>query len=74
MFVPVILGSNKTTISVTTGQNDYYPLYASIGNVRNNVCRAHRNAVAVVGFFAMPKSKCSLILYSTVLTSRTATK
>ncbi|KAG2039892.1 hypothetical protein BDR03DRAFT_932956 [Suillus americanus] len=55
-FVPVILGSDKTTVSVATGQNDYYPLYASIGNVRNNVRRAHRNAVAVVGFFAMPKS------------------
>jgi hypothetical protein len=73
-FVPVILGSDKTTVSVATGQNDYYPLYASIGNVRNNVRRAHRNAVAVVGFLAMPKSKCSLILYSIVLTSRTATK
>ncbi|KAG2076162.1 hypothetical protein BDR04DRAFT_1125739 [Suillus decipiens] len=56
-FVPVILGSNKTTVSVATGQNDYYPLYVSIGNVQNNVHRAHRNAVAVVGFFAMPKSK-----------------
>ncbi|KAG1856020.1 hypothetical protein DFJ58DRAFT_716121 [Suillus subalutaceus] len=55
-FVPVILGSDKTTVSVATGQNDYYPLYASIGNVQNNVRRAHRNAVAVVGFFAMPKT------------------
>ncbi|KAG2137011.1 hypothetical protein DEU56DRAFT_736982, partial [Suillus clintonianus] len=55
-FIPVILGSDKTTVSVATGQNDYYPLYASIGNVRNNVCRAHRNAVAVVGFLAMPKT------------------
>jgi hypothetical protein len=55
--VPVILGSDKTTVSVATGQNDYYPLYASIGNVRNNVRRAHRNAVAVIGFLAMPKSE-----------------
>ncbi|KAG2053883.1 hypothetical protein BDR06DRAFT_1051613 [Suillus hirtellus] len=55
-FVPVILGSDKTTVSVATGQNDYYPLYASIGNVWNNVHRAHRNAVAVVAFLAMPKT------------------
>ncbi|KAG2754832.1 hypothetical protein P692DRAFT_20720601 [Suillus brevipes Sb2] len=55
-FVPVILGSDKTTVSVATGQNDYYPLYASIGNVRNNVRRAHRGALAVVGFLAMPKT------------------
>ncbi|KAF8478783.1 hypothetical protein F5888DRAFT_1629604, partial [Russula emetica] len=28
MFAPVVLGSDKTTVSVTTGQNEYYPLYA----------------------------------------------
>ena len=37
MFMPVILGSDKTTVSVVTGDNEYYPLYASIGNVHNNV-------------------------------------
>ncbi|KAL6305520.1 hypothetical protein BKA93DRAFT_816905 [Sparassis latifolia] len=36
MFIPVILGSDKTTVSVATGQNEYYPLYLSIGNVFNN--------------------------------------
>ncbi|KAG1743668.1 uncharacterized protein EDB91DRAFT_1247159 [Suillus paluster] len=55
-FVPVILGSNKTTVSVATGANDYYPLYVSIGNVRNNVRCAHRDAVAIIGFLAMLKS------------------
>ncbi|KAG2109797.1 hypothetical protein BD769DRAFT_1630402 [Suillus cothurnatus] len=55
-FVPVILGSNKTTVSVATGQNNYYPLYVSIGSVRNNVCCAHHNVVAVIGFLAMPKT------------------
>lgn len=56
MFVPIILGSDKTTVSVATGQNDYYPLYLSIGNVHNNVRRAHRDAVVVIGFLAIPKS------------------
>jgi hypothetical protein len=55
MFVPIILGSDKTTVSVGTGHNEYYPLYASIGNVHNNVRRAHRNAVALIGFLAIPK-------------------
>lgn len=41
VFVPIILGSDKTTVSVATGQNEYYPLYASIGNVHNHVRRAH---------------------------------
>lgn len=55
-FVPIILGSDKTTVSVATGQNDFYPLYLSIGNVRNNMRRAHRNALVLIGFLAMPKS------------------
>ncbi|KAG1867264.1 hypothetical protein DFJ58DRAFT_714463 [Suillus subalutaceus] len=55
-FVPVILGSDKMTVSVATGANDYYPLYVSIGNVSNNVRRAHRDAVAIIGFLAMPKT------------------
>jgi hypothetical protein len=64
MFVPIILGSDKTTVSVATGHNEYYPLYVSIGNVHNSVRRAHRNAVALVGFLAMPKSPLSLIYFS----------
>jgi hypothetical protein len=57
MFVPIILGSDKTTVSVATGQNDYYPLYVSIGNIHNNVRRAHRNGVILLGFLAVAKSK-----------------
>ena len=59
MFVPVVLGSDKTTVSVATGQHDYWPLYLSIGNVHNHVRRAHRDAVAVIGFLAVPKSMSS---------------
>ncbi|KAI6115218.1 hypothetical protein EDD16DRAFT_1799844 [Pisolithus croceorrhizus] len=53
-FVPIILGSDKTTVSVATGQNDYYPLYLSIGNIRNKVRRAHRNGVILIAFLAIP--------------------
>jgi hypothetical protein len=63
MFVPIILGSDKTTVSVATGHNEYYPLYVSIGNVHNSMRRAHRNAVALVGFLAMPKSPLSLVYF-----------
>ncbi|EMD31631.1 hypothetical protein CERSUDRAFT_78076 [Gelatoporia subvermispora B] len=55
MLVPIILRSDKTTVSVATGQNEYHPVYASIGNVHNNVRRAHRNAMVVIGFLAIPK-------------------
>ncbi|KAG1882730.1 hypothetical protein F4604DRAFT_1577018 [Suillus subluteus] len=54
-FVPIILGSDKTTVSVGTGNNEYYPLYASIGNVHNNVRCAHRDALVIIGFLTIPK-------------------
>ncbi|KAG1897368.1 uncharacterized protein F5891DRAFT_1129955 [Suillus fuscotomentosus] len=55
-LVPIILGSDKTTISVGTGNNKYYPLYASISNVCNNVWRAHCDALVIIGFLAIPKT------------------
>ena len=56
MFVPIVMGSDKTTVSVATGHNEYWPLYASIGNVHNNIRRAHGNGLVLVGFLATPKS------------------
>jgi hypothetical protein len=55
MFVPIILGSDKTTVSVATGHTEYWPVYLSIGNVHNNVRRAHRNGLVLLGFLAIPK-------------------
>ncbi|KAF9218585.1 hypothetical protein BS17DRAFT_687640, partial [Gyrodon lividus] len=52
----IILGSDKTTVSVATGQNHYYPLYLSVGNVCNNVRHAHHNAVVLVSFLAIAKT------------------
>ncbi|KAI6008314.1 hypothetical protein F5J12DRAFT_905371 [Pisolithus orientalis] len=57
-LVPIILGSDKTTVSVATGQTDYYPLYLSIGNVCNTACCAHCDVVVLIGFLAMPKMFC----------------
>jgi hypothetical protein len=55
MLVTLILGSDKTTMSVATGQNDYYPLYLSIGNITNRVRWAHEDGVIAIGFLAIPK-------------------
>jgi len=46
---------------------DYYPLYLSIGNVRSTTRRAHSNAVVLVGFLAMRKSKQFRFYYSVLL-------
>ncbi|KAF7978992.1 hypothetical protein HWV62_44259 [Athelia sp. TMB] len=53
----VVLGADKTTVSVATGHVEYHPLYLSIGNVHNSVRRAHRNAVVPIGFLAIPKAR-----------------
>jgi hypothetical protein len=58
MFAPVILGSDKTTVSVATGQNDFYPLYLSLGNVHNCVRCVHCNAISLIAFLAIPKGEC----------------
>ena len=55
-FMPIILGSDKTTVSVGTGNNEYWLIYLSIGNIHNNVRRAHRNGVIVLGFLGILKS------------------
>ena len=57
MFVPIILGSDKTTVSVATGQVEYWPLYGSIGNIHNNVRRSHGAGLVLIGFLSIPKSK-----------------
>ncbi|KAG1886571.1 hypothetical protein F4604DRAFT_1877832 [Suillus subluteus] len=53
-FVPLIVGSDKTMVSVATGHTEYHPLYLSIGNVFNSVRRAHRNSLVLVGFLMIP--------------------
>jgi hypothetical protein len=57
MFVPIILGSDKTTVSVATGHIEYWPIYGSIGNIHNNVRRAHGAGLVLIGFLSIPKSK-----------------
>lgn len=54
-FVPIILGSDKTTVSVATGNNEYWPVYMSIGNLHNSARRAHKNGLVVIGFLSTPK-------------------
>jgi Plavaka transposase len=61
MYCPIILGSDKTTVSVATGHVEYHPLYLSIGNLHNTVRRAHRNGVIPIAFLAIPKSMSSIV-------------
>lgn len=63
MFVPIILGSDKTTLSVATGHTEAYPLYLSIGNLHNNVRRSHCGSVVLIGFLPIAKSKLVFLRY-----------
>ncbi|KAG1871596.1 hypothetical protein F4604DRAFT_1881075 [Suillus subluteus] len=51
---PDTIGSIRQ--SVATGHNQYWPVYMSIGNIHNNVWRAHHNNVILLGFLAIPKT------------------
>ena len=62
MYCPIILGSDKSTVSVAMGQVEYHPLYLSIGNPHNSIRRAHCNTVTPIGFLAIPKGK-DLVLF-----------
>jgi hypothetical protein len=56
MFVPVVAGSDKTTVSAATGHQEYHPVYMSPGNLTNVSRRAHSNALLPVAFLPIPKS------------------
>lgn len=70
IFIPIILGSDKTTVSVATGQQEYHPVYLSIGNVRNHIRRAHKDALVLIGFLPIPKGEFSIVFKLCNLTSQ----
>ena len=69
MFVPIILGSDKTTVSVATGHTEYWPVYLSIGNIHNSARRAHKNGLVLLGFLAIPKSMFSPSIFVILCTN-----
>ena len=71
MLVPVISGSDKTTVSVATGHQEYHPVYASAGNISNTARRGHGNAVLSVAFLPIPKSMlvCQICFFGTMATN-----
>ena len=69
MLIPIIISSNKTTVSIGTGQNEYWPVCLSIGNIHNNIHHTHCNGIVLLGFLAIPKCKSPPYwLFSTLTT------
>ncbi|VDC06117.1 unnamed protein product [Peniophora sp. CBMAI 1063] len=54
MFVPIVLGADKTTVTVGTGNIEFHPLYFGLGNVTNSARRAHREAITPIAFLHIP--------------------
>ncbi|KAI0666178.1 hypothetical protein C8Q78DRAFT_1072649 [Trametes maxima] len=55
MFTPICIGLDKTTTTVGTGSQEFHPLYMMVGNVMNEMRRAHRDAVVPLAFLPIPK-------------------
>jgi Plavaka transposase len=56
MFVPIVAGSDKTTVLVAIGHQEYHPVYMSPGNLTNIAWHSHRNTLLPVAFLPIPKS------------------
>jgi Plavaka transposase len=55
MLVSVIVGSDKTTVSVAMGHQEYHPVYISPGIISNTAHCGHGNGVILVAFLPIPK-------------------
>ena len=61
--MPVIAGSDKTTVSVATGHQEYHPVYISPGIFTNTAHHGHGNAVLPVAFLPIPKSMFYVVFH-----------
>ncbi|KAJ7150481.1 hypothetical protein C8R43DRAFT_1127959 [Mycena crocata] len=56
VYVPVVAGSDKTTVSVATGHQEYHPVYVSPGVITGIARRAHGNGVLPGAFLPITKT------------------
>ncbi|KAF8257099.1 hypothetical protein EI94DRAFT_1774628 [Lactarius quietus] len=56
MLIPVVASSDKMTVSVVTGHQEYHPVYVSLGNITNTTWCGHGNGVDPIAFLPIPKS------------------
>ena len=60
--MPVIAGSDKTTVSVATGNQDFHPVYVSPGNLTNVARRGHVFGLTLGAFLPIPKGLLHIYL------------
>ena len=68
MFVPIIAGSDKTTVSNATGHQQYHPVYMSPANLTNVARRSHGSALLPIAFLPVPEGKYFVLIHSEQIT------
>jgi hypothetical protein len=63
MLVPIVAGSDKTTVSIATSHQEYHPVYVSPGILSNTARHGHGNAVMPAAFLPIPKGMLFSLLY-----------
>jgi hypothetical protein len=61
-YAPWAIGSDKTTVSVGTGNNQYYPLYASSLLLHHGIRRSNPNAVVLLALLPIPHGMCHYLI------------
>ena len=61
MFLPLIMGSDKTTVSVATGNQEFHPFYGSTGVILGIAWHSHGSGVLPYAMLPIPKGLNSLI-------------
>ena len=74
MFVSIILRSDKTTVSGATGNNEYWPIYMSIGNIHNSTQQAHQNGMYCTSWFSYVSFGIKYLLISNDLAASQETR
>ena len=69
MLVAAVGGSDKTTVSVATGHQEYHPVYVSPANLTNTARRAHGHGVLPLAFLPIPKGTAQLQILLSCLRS-----
>ena len=67
MFVLVVAGSDKMTMSVAMGHQEYYPVYISPGSLSNMAHHGHSNSVLPLAFLLIPKGASYLLSVDAIL-------
>lgn len=65
MYCSIILGADKTMVSVAIGHVKYHPLYISLSNFHGSLQCTHHNTVILIGILAI--SKCMWFKFLSLL-------